>query len=179
MFRRLLDWLCGKIGSPEERYDYWTPGERMIFRYFNGSKTVAADPLVLYKRMMEVWPELSIDINVSISPLKEAPEAHNKAVQKIRKIFAVGTLEEGGLTDVECFQILEQFQTYSGWVKKNSRVSAIQPEEISGASDSSTEEGRNISSSSASGSINPESGTVPPIPSPGESVLPSGLSPQV
>jgi hypothetical protein len=105
---------------PRERYDLYTPGQRLIYSFHDGSKVVRADPLELYRKLMAVGPELNVDMKVSVSPSKDAPRAHENVVKKVREVFGVKPLEEGGLTELEAIQLLDHFLTFCGFVKKNS-----------------------------------------------------------
>jgi len=139
----------------------YRPKERMIFQFWNGQKMVSGDPLVLFKRMSDVGPELAIDIKVSSSPSKDASKAHNNVVDKIRGIFGVQSLEQGGLSELETLQLLDTFLLYCDRVKKNSSQSVIWPTP-SVDSTSSSEENPPTLNSSDSGSIESESKTDEP-----------------
>jgi hypothetical protein len=109
----------------QEKLDVYKPTERLLYSYFDGTKMVKADPLVLYKKMMDIGPELSINIKISSSPMKEAGKAYADMVEQIRGIFGIKILEEGGLTELETAALLDHFLVYCDTVKKNSRFSPI------------------------------------------------------
>lgn len=138
--------------------------DRLIYKYWNGNEEIIADPLVLYKKMMARGPELSIDIKVSTSISKDADKAHDQAILKIREIFSVKSLDEGGLTELETVQLLDHFLLYCEEIKKNSSYSVIS----SSNSDTKPSFRANppIQNSSASGSIGGESTTGAPVSPP-------------
>lgn len=120
MLRRFFSWLFSLFSSRSQT-DIYKPGERLIYRYSNGQKTITADPLTLYKRVMDVGPYLSIDMKVAQSISKDAGKAHNEMILRVRGIFNVEPLEKGGLTELETLQLLDHFLEYCERIKKNSR----------------------------------------------------------
>lgn len=160
MWQWLLSWF--RRSGP----DLYRPRERLIYRYFDGRRTVAADPQVLYKRLMAVGPELSIDITVAQSPSQDAAKASDAAVAKIRGIFGLKPLEEGGLTEIEAGNLLDHFVAYCEAVKKNSRTPATSaPSSPAPSPPASAAGGPATASSSGSGSTASGASTGPPEPS--------------
>lgn len=104
------------------RDDVFNPTERKIYSYFDGEKTVKADPMALYKKIAGIGPELSIDIKVAQSRSKDNVKAHTQAMEKVRGIFNIKPFEEGGLTEAELQALLDHFLTYCEGVKKNSKM---------------------------------------------------------
>lgn len=169
----------GKIGSflrnlaPDaERPDVYHPRERLIYYYWNGAKHVAADPIALYKRMMAQGPELSIDIKVANSASKDAGKAHDALVGRIRTIFDLKPLTDGGLSELESAQLLDHFLVYCERLKKNSSPS---PTSSTTTADSPTSSPTvpPTSNSSVSGSTANGPSTDGPGPSPMASGSPS------
>ena len=119
LWRLLTRAFRGKATEPIASDDVYSPRERLIYSYSDGTQVVRADPLTLWKRMMEVGPELSIDMRVAHSPSKDAVKAHGSALEKIRRIFAVRSWEEGGLSQLETFELLNHFMEWVGEQKKN------------------------------------------------------------
>jgi hypothetical protein len=113
-----------KIPSDEEIYK---PKERFIFKYWNGQKVIYADPMILYKRVVEKWADLSVDLTLAHSNHSEAPKGHTLAIDKVRKIFNVDSPEDievkRTLSDNECLQLLDNFLIFVGELKKNSSPS--------------------------------------------------------
>ena len=112
--------------------DVYSPKERKIFSYFDGEKTVKADPVALYRRVMDKGPSLSIDMSVSTSASKDAEKAQKELVDNVRTIFNVKPLANeiectGTLTDTEVLYLLDQFMDYASDVKKNSKTLPTTP----------------------------------------------------
>lgn len=126
----MFDWLKSWFMKPE-RYDLYKPSQMLIYNYWNGTVTVRADPMVLYRRMMEKAPELRIDIKVAESTLvkpEEADKARQLALTKIRNIFEVVPLDQDkGLTEAATEELFDHFLTFLGALKKNSRTSQTLP----------------------------------------------------
>jgi len=124
---------------------------------------IKADPLVLYRRIMAVGKELDIDIKIATSPLKNAPEAHGNVVKKVQDIFQVKGFTEGGLTEIECLDLLDSFLLYTNQVKKNSSLlpTSSTPSEASPAA-SSAKESPVTTNTSVSGSTAGDSSTAVP-----------------
>mgnify|MGYP001618254763 CR=1 FL=1 len=177
-----LSWLARRISAQAEVMPYleegvalYHPGERLIYRYFDGKEIRADDPLILYKRWRQVWPELSSDLKVATSQLlpdKETIPAQELAVEHMRGIFDVRSLAEGGLTDSEVEDLLWHFLEYSDRLKKDSPPSPTSSTPMGGWNGSSAD-ALGTSSSSDSGSAEGESISAVPEPSLSESASPT------
>lgn len=165
-------WL--KAWFVKERLGVYAPKERLIYRYFDGSKEVAADPADLYRKLMDVGPELSADVAVASSPSKAAREATGKAIEKVRGIFGLQPFPEG-LGEAEAYELLDHFVGYCTSVKKNL---ARLPMYLRNTPASSPA-GPDTSSSSASGSTVNDPSTAAPVPLPTASGLPSDSTPEM
>jgi hypothetical protein len=159
----------------EEDFSTYKVEERQIYSYptcWDNSGLVHRDPMVLYKKLMEVAPELSIDIKVANSPSKDAADGQNKALRKIKTIFDVKEMEEDGkgLTQAQILGLFDNFLLYVDQVKKNSRKSAIlsNPPAFS----SPPPNGQAIPPSSEYGSTAGESSAARPNPLPSGQQLP-------
>lgn len=135
MFKELWQLFFGGLKAPEEQpqqsqqpqdlrgLDFWEPRERMIFTYRRtaGGAVVCADPVLLYRKMAEVAPEIEVDMKLAASPHSAAAKGHDGAVEKICKLFDVQRLNEHGhgLTDPEILDLFNNFLDYCGEVKKN------------------------------------------------------------
>jgi hypothetical protein len=154
----MFSWLASWFRKPadEEQYDLFRPKQRLIYRYFDGSKEVMVDPMILYKKVMEHGPVLSIDMKLSVSQHSDNRLGHTNLVKRIREIFAVKPLEEGGLSELETVQLLDHFLGFTERIKKNSSPSqtySLNPEQ------SPPLNGHPMSVSSDSGSTEKESTT--------------------
>lgn len=160
----MFGWLFGKKKN-EEGFDFYSPKERKIYRYFDGRETVFGDPMAIYKRLMNHGKELDIDLKVAVNyGGVQSTTAHNKAVERVRDIFALKSLGEGGLTESEAMDLLDHFLAYIDSLKKNS--SHLQTFSISSREPSDSSNGNpDISSSSESGSTAAEPSIARPEPS--------------
>lgn len=181
----LLSWLPRRPAHEEERFDLYKPHERLIYSYWDGSKTVHADPMILWRKVMAIGPELSVDIKVANSPMKDAANAHQKMLQKIRDLFGVKPFEEGGLTETESIALFDHFMVYCNVQKKTGREPPTSPGETSPSTPSppppsgggSSSASPPTGSSSGSGSTGTESSTSGPTASTTEPPTPSAPSP--
>ena len=188
MFTRLWQAVSGLFrgsGKDElDRLDIYKPSERLIYSFFDGTRQRRVDPLPLYKRLKEVWPELSADIRVSGSPSKGADEAHRRMVAKCYDVFEVKPfVENGGTSDglgeVEVLDLLDHFLAYTGGVKKNLSRPVTSAEETPASTASSPAEESPIPNTSVSGSTEGVPSTDSPSPSPREQESPSEASHQI
>lgn len=168
----MFGWLFGKKQTPDE-FDLYSPKLRRIFRYFDGAAVIARDPMSLFKNVMAVGPELDADMKIANSTMKGNLEAHGEMVNKIRDIFAVKKLEDGGLGDLECVELLSKFLSYVATLKKNSSPLPTFSKATLASSKTSAGEDQPIKSSSVSGSAKKESSINVPTPSPSEQESPS------
>lgn len=127
----MFDWFKKK-----DETELFTPKQRTIFRYWDGVKTRSVDPLVLYRKVMDIAPELSIDIKVANSVSKDAGKAYSAVVDKLQKIFEVGSYEQGGLTEMELSVLFDQFMLFCESIKKKSKPSPTSPSVTPEVSDS-------------------------------------------
>jgi hypothetical protein len=125
LLEKIMFWKKKEEGTNDNLY---YPKERLIYKYYNGHRVVEADPLVLYKKHRQVWPDLCTDIKIATSAMlsdKETIPAHNKIVEQIRWIFDLVPIESGGLTEPEAEDLYEHFLDYCDRIKKNSSPSQI------------------------------------------------------
>jgi hypothetical protein len=117
-----------------EQFDVYEPGERKIYRYFDGKEVVRADPTVVWRNLMEVKGDLAAHYSVAFSGLdnKGKPDAIAAIARLSRKIFSLKEFGDGGLTEMECVHLVNHFWAYCDRVKKNSRGSPTPPEGGSG-----------------------------------------------
>ena len=118
---RFLRWIFS-LFVPATGCDVYRPSERIIYRYHDGTKWVRADPMVLWKRLMERGPAISIDTQVASSPSKDAKKAHDALIANIRLIFDLAPLNEGGLTEQESADLLDHFLIYTQSLKKKANL---------------------------------------------------------
>ena len=168
----MFSWLVSlfKRKPTLKEMSLYTEEERLIYSYWNGEKIVKADPMVLYKKLVTIGPDLEADMLGARSKSKKAMEYHDGVIKKLRNLFGVKSFEEGGLTEQETLSLYDHFQDYVGVIKKNGNPSATSQEETSPDTSASTPpstEGSSTPSpptpsSSDSGSTEKESSTNSP-----------------
>jgi len=173
----MFEWLRN-LFSGGDRLDFYKPRQRYIYRYKDGDRVVIADPIALFKAVMEVGPTLEIDLRVAGSISKDASKGHTTAVAKLRQVFNLRSFAEGGATDVEVVELFNHFMVYAESLKKNSPTSATSATATSPTSVPSSAASPATPNSSVSGSIANGHSTVPPVPSPTELALPTAPSTQ-
>ncbi len=186
---RFLTWLFSikKGSSKTPSVDVYTLEDRSIYSYSDGEKIVKADPMPLYKAVMDVGPSLSVDLKVSTSTLmknEDKGKAHQSLLGSIRSIFNLKPFqqtEDGkmvGLTEIETVEVLDHFLSYCHELKKkmkpnvtSSNSSGVSPPYMAPTSPL-------MSSGLESGSTANASNTVEPTPSTSEQPSLSGTSNQ-
>lgn len=121
--------------------------DRGIFSYFDGSRAVYADPLVLQRKLDEHggdnWTGLLslLKLAEAVDPAKvgeaiakqnakTSKDAAEQLVELVRKVFAVspfvvqGQDEFSGLTDMECLDLLGQYLLWMHEVAAEARPSS-------------------------------------------------------
>jgi len=93
-----------------------SPTDRDIYGYWDGREQRLADPLVLWNRL---WTDQECVFE------EDAPKAtslqlevHQRIYGLSRRVFQVHPLADGGLTDLECFALLNDFLRYVEILKK-------------------------------------------------------------
>ncbi len=115
----MFGWLL-RLFKRRDPMELYTPKERAIFWFFDGQTVRKADPMVLFKRVMDKANDISIAYKVARSESKDARLYHEKFIGYIRDIFEIKRLEEGGLTETETATLLDRLMDYIDDVKKNS-----------------------------------------------------------
>jgi hypothetical protein len=98
--------------------------EREIFKYHDGERERAADPVAIMRAMAN-HPTLDLQQNVQemqAEDLKVQTSATVVAVNATREIFGVKPWSEenpDGLTEMETLDLLAEFVNYSAELKKN------------------------------------------------------------
>lgn len=91
---------------------------RYVFKFWNGHRTVYADPMVLWRALQQ-----NDDFREDDFKLMKVDALRNGIIAKVagvtRVVFGVGTVEERGLTELECLDLLKAFIAYSGFQKKS------------------------------------------------------------
>ena len=91
---------------------------RYVFKFWNGHRTVYADPMVVWRSLQQ-----NEDFREDDFKLMKVDALREKIIGKVagvtRSVFGVGTVEERGLTELECLDLLKAFILYSGFQKKS------------------------------------------------------------
>ncbi len=150
--------------------DYYKPKERLLYKYWDGKKKVQADPMILYRRLMEKGTDLTCDMQVAYSMSKDRFKARVAMIDKIQWIFSIKSLEEGGLTETHCEGLLNHFISWCDSLKKNLNPSPTSQTAASPPSNLSLEENQPTENFLGFGSIEQEINKEKPIllPSDGE-----------
>jgi hypothetical protein len=118
MFSRFLEWVRNWV------FRRVLNNHRLLFRYWDGRKYVAADPFVLLRRMLSTQkfdPESDLK-KLNISDSKIITERIGFIAEGVREIFDLSPFRpdgRGGLTELECVNLLMEFTGYLERVKKN------------------------------------------------------------
>ena len=159
--------------KPAEDFAVYNPAERVIYSYFDGEKVVKADPMVLYRNLHDIGAVLDMDMKGARSQSSRAGEYHAEMIRKMRGIFAVKPLEQGGLTESETENLFWHFFEFCETVKKNSRSIRTNATEASSPTPASPGESPATGPSSASTSTAEGPSTEGPSPSPSVPESPS------
>jgi hypothetical protein len=149
--------------------------ERFLYRYWNGEKEVAADPLVLFKQYAEIQGDLAGSIVVARSAMKDSRQEHDKAVLLVRKLFSILPFDPAtgkGLTETESLDVMDHFLDFLDNVKKNSSPTPTSATETSETTPSTLDASQPTSNTSDSGSTGNEKPTEEVGPSLEEPPLP-------
>ena len=104
MFNLLKRWLFNR--------------SRYVFKFWNGHRTVYADPMVLWRALQQNEDYREDDFKLmKVDALRE--KIIGKVAGVTRSVFGVGTVEERGLTELECLDLLKAYLLYSGFQKKS------------------------------------------------------------
>jgi hypothetical protein len=108
-------------------------------------------------------PDVAFDVDVSRKLIasgigSQIQQGYSEIAQAIRESFQIPDLEQGGLTEIECDELLEKFNRYLGDVKKNGSGSPIS----SPSMDSTQAEASPTNSELGSGSTSTDSNYAQP-----------------
>lgn len=98
---------------------------RDIFTYWNGRRYRKADPFAIY-RGLATHPTFDWEADppmLSVPDIDAVLEASLKIATAIRDVFDIPPVDQGGLTERECADLLKQYCAYQYAVKKNIKPS--------------------------------------------------------
>lgn len=154
MLVRFWLWLLTKLGQDP----------RGLFVYHDGRRWRRADPLETARRLFAFpefdWDETPTMILSGRSDIQL--DAMRIIAAAVRSAFEIPAASKGGLSEMECFDLLDRFRTYLGDVKKNGSLFPISPDSTASArlADSTTKPAA-------------DSGSTPIAPSPAPRGLPA------
>lgn len=99
---------------------------RAIFRYWDGQRWRAADPIEIYRGIKQ-HPEFNIDRHPQLHDAGD-DDATRICLQATRDVFGVKPFAEGGLTETETIEVLGTYFDWIQRVKKNGSGPPILPE---------------------------------------------------
>jgi hypothetical protein len=113
---------------------------RYVFKFWNGHRTVFADPMVIWRALQS-----NEDFREDDFRLMKVEALRDKIIGKVagitREVFELKSVHDGGLTELECLDLLKAFMIYSGFQKKSGdRMQTSQPPMESELSGDSTAE---------------------------------------
>ncbi len=114
----------------------WPFRRRLLFRYHNGRRRIAADPVVLYRRVLQEADELSV--LASAFDAQKEPEA-TEFVEKLAGIFGLSRWDPHrgeGLTDFEVLDVFRRFNAMLQEVRERFFSGSTPPPVSDGASSS-------------------------------------------
>jgi hypothetical protein len=124
----LFDWLAEMI----EFFKNWifrtvVNKHRLLFRYWDGSRYVSADPFVIFRALVNTEkfdPETDIKA-LQIPDPKIISKKISYIAEGVREIFNLKPFDQGGLAELECVNLLTQFSEFMNAVKKNGESNQI------------------------------------------------------
>jgi len=116
----MLSWLL-------DCYRRWAFNRnRLVFRYWDGSRTRLGDPIVLYRALM-AHEDFRADDFKLLQMRDLFPKLLGGMAKVYRDVFEVKTPEQGGLTEHECVANLRAFIEYLGLQKKSTGLTLTSP----------------------------------------------------
>lgn len=94
---------------------------RLLFRFWNGSRFVSSDPFILLRKLLNTDKfDAEMDLKkLEIPDAKIVTEKIGFIAEGVREIFELPPYEKGGLTELECVQLLMEFSEFLERIKKN------------------------------------------------------------
>lgn len=90
---------------------------RQIFRFWDGQRDRAADPLVIY-RAIETDPQFNVEVDSALLEAGDS-EATVRAVGAVQRAFGVKDFDHGGLLESEALALLVEFYEFLALLKKS------------------------------------------------------------
>ena len=107
----VLRWLIDLLGL----------NPRGLFVFYDGRRRRRVDPLDVTRKLFSDksfdWDETPKLLSTGNAMIQLA--AFSTIAIAVRAAFAIPSVERGGLTEIQCLELLTQFREYLGEVKKN------------------------------------------------------------
>jgi len=133
---------------------------RGLFRFFDGRCSRLTDPLQAARRLFTDaefdWDETPALLQTGQAPVQL--EAVACIARAVRSAFDIAPLEAGGLSELECLELLNRFRAYLGDVKKNGSLFPISSDSM----DPAAGDGSNLKDGLGCGSTCPARCSAPP-----------------
>ena len=99
---------------------------RFVFTYWNGHKIVKGDPMVFWRELQQHEDYREDDFKlIQVDGLRNQIFAKLSGV--VRDVFGIQTVADGGLTELECLDVLRSYIEYSGFQKKSGEETQTLP----------------------------------------------------
>jgi len=102
---------------------------RVLFHFHDGQRTRRVDPLEVARRLFADqefdWDETPRLLMTGHSGMQL--ETFRIIGNAVRSAFDIASVEHGGLSEIECLELLARFRDYLGDVKKNGSLFPILP----------------------------------------------------
>lgn len=117
MFQAFKNWFFSRVLNRH----------RLLFRYWDGSRFVSADPFILLRKLINTDKfDAEMDLKkLEIPDAKIVTEKIGFIADGVREIFNLPPFEKGGLAELECVQLLMEFSSFLDRIKKNGASSLI------------------------------------------------------
>jgi hypothetical protein len=89
--------------------------DRNVFPFFDGKVTRKVDPLMILDRITTSGFDMQEDMQ---AVLNDDEDATRKFMKMVRQVFNVRQYEDGGLTNLECSDMFDEFVTFIYELKK-------------------------------------------------------------
>lgn len=111
------NWLFGRVLNRH----------RLIFSFWDGKQFTSADPFVLLRKLTNTDKfDMTADLkSLQIPDPKIISEKIGFIAEGVREIFSLRPFEDGGLSELECVQLLLTFSDFLDRVKKNGGLSQV------------------------------------------------------
>lgn len=114
MLTRFWLWLLQRLGFNPHN----------LFVYFDGRRWRTADPLVVTRDFMTLpgfdWDEIVSQLRVA-NAIEQLHHVGNIS-RAVRKVLSIPEHADGGLTEIQCFDLFGTFRNLMGDVKKNGNL---------------------------------------------------------